>query len=474
MSIVNYGDSFYLYGYATDSAGNVTQGWINYDSNMDGKYYFVCANSDDYCFNGPTTYTILPATSGVKPNGSAWYDLPTPSSNNNTGALNVSGKPVNITNLFYIGFSDVINNTSWNTTSSFMAITGGKGDLNVTSIDYQENEQFRASNVKTPQFTVKGTPVSPTVLNNYFIYGATSFNLSTPYNDTNGQTCSVGGVNINNKNSLLALDTDNSVKSTYQKISTEYNTGSCSAPFNYLTFAFVPVNPYTYTNNAFVPIKLSDYSYKDVGVTPLFFGSSGNTLYGCSNNTCVETSGYGGEYPNINLCNTYCLQIPYSCNSGVCKPDSNGSYANYDECNISCAVGATGSGGPSEPPGPAGPPSSLPYLCSSGSCKQDATGTYKSYNDCTAACPSGSSGPPTTYSCSNGVCKTDAKGSYSSYDDCNAKCITDSSNPPSSGMSNKEKWILGIVIAITILVIIIAITFGIIYYNKSSKKINAP
>lgn len=417
MSTVNYGDKFYLYGYATVTSGNtnhISEGWI-----VHGDDYYVMCLSCNSTSSSPydlTALSILPATS-VGPSISSSDTIPSNSDNQFQYPLgsgsSLQGEAVDVASYFYICRSSAIGNSSWASGDNCLSIVNDHGDLLYSPIN---------SDPRVAQFMV-GSVSDPSGSN--IIYGKTTFKLSLPNNSTNGSTCS----NVNNKQSPLSVDTSNSDQSQ-AKITTQFNKGSCSDYYPVITFVFVPANAYTQSSNSmFSRLDLTTYNHSKVG-TPLYAANDNGTLYSCgaTAGTCTTGTGSSYIYPTIATCNQYCTYTPtvppagagsgtppvskYGCVNNTCSTGPADAttfiYDTATDCANVCTINS-----PSTKFG------CLNNTCSTG-IADGSTYIYASMADCTAACN------PQKYGCNAGVCSQGSGDTsiykYATMPDCTAVC----------------------------------------------------
>jgi hypothetical protein len=467
MSQVKYGDTFYLFGYATNLDGSIVQGWV-VPATDSTPYYAIClscaTNNNPYPL---VPYTILPATSrGIQGKNSS---IPDPKNSDNqfafpitsTSPNNLRGQPVGINDFFYIGTSSVIGSTEWASSSDYMNITSSYGDLRKGYINsYSEDAQLQASNVKDPS-------------NQNFIYGQTSFNLSLPNNDPNGNTCN----GVNNKRSLFGYDFQQITTKGQTKIGPIYNYTDNHCLKNLLpplTFVFVPIPAYICSTQSCIPLVLNSYTNQLIG-TKLY-----NQLWGCVNYACTQGNGSEYIYPSQSLCQENCSTSnqTWNCTNSICQiiNGSGGQYASLNACQNDSTNSCYQS-----------PVNGQLWGCISGICQQ-GTGseyTYNTQNSCQTD-PKNScyrSPPVQTWNCTNGICTSvqGPGGTYNTQSACQSACGmswncsngTCTSVQGPGGTYNtqsacqsactktpitKQWWIWALVIGAVILIIIIIIT----------------
>jgi hypothetical protein len=287
MSTVSYGDTFYLYGVTEDSSH---QGWIVPSS--DDGYYVMCGSCGNNTPFPIFQYTIIPGT--TQPNNS----------NNmfSFNGQNLQGKPVNTQQQFYIGYSSALGDPNWASNTLWMSVTGSYGDIWATDItNYPYNGNLKATSINNN-------------VNNTFIYGQTTFQLSLPgWASHGGPKCQ--GVNV--KSSPFGFDLQNSV-SGQNKIAPYLN--NCSSPFTKINFVFVPTTPYQCVNSTCSSFTVSTFNQSNVG-TGLYTSPSacqyGCGTYGCNKSTGQCQPGTGNQ--SLALCQSSCVQSNYGCVSGKCQ-----------------------------------------------------------------------------------------------------------------------------------------------------------
>ena len=328
MTLVNYGDIFYLYGLTSRNLG-----WLvsSKDSPPDeGPYYVLCQNCGANQPFSLKTFTILPGVSNPSASTNMFI---------NTMGVNVQGKPVDISDSFFLADSSILPNSrnkrippygnsqnGWSTQKQFLAVTKSYGDAFQTNIDKNPNSSLlEVANLVNP--------AGPTLRN--YAYGLTQFNLNLPFN-TIGSNCN----GLFTKQSLFGLDLSH-ITENQAKVAPNLNPGCNKHPLDVIAFIFVPVNAVWcgYDGKTCTTLNLSTMTEKTIGY-PLFTSkatcdcSISPERYACTGpgGTCVVSGDGPFASPD---CNRVCSINRYSCHDGVCKTDPNGNFGE-STCGGTC------------------------------------------------------------------------------------------------------------------------------------------